>query len=164
MSVTIELNAPHGWRLLIDGRPTQGDAHFKTARDATERAQIVSGARPLPPLVRGYLETALWASTDPDSGAPLDRAYSVQSFSERARATALEDCLDFASAVVDDIEAVERSVERIGHDFWLTRNRHGAGFWDGDYPEPHAARLTAAAHAAGSQNVLPTADGKLELG
>jgi len=22
-----------------------------------------------------------------------------------------------------------------GHDFWLTRNGHGAGFWDGDWPE-----------------------------
>ena len=22
---------------------------------------------------------------------------------------------------------------QIGHDFWLTRNGHGAGFWDGDY-------------------------------
>ena len=21
------------------------------------------------------------------------------------------------------------------HDFWLTRNGHGAGFWDGDWPE-----------------------------
>ena len=25
--------------------------------------------------------------------------------------------------------------ERIGHDFWLTRNGHGAGFWDGDWDE-----------------------------
>ena len=23
--------------------------------------------------------------------------------------------------------------EHIAHDFWLTRNGHGAGFWDGDY-------------------------------
>ena len=25
--------------------------------------------------------------------------------------------------------------ERIGHDFWLTRNGHGAGFWDGDWDD-----------------------------
>jgi hypothetical protein len=26
-------------------------------------------------------------------------------------------------------------LEQAGHDFWLTRNLHGAGFWDGDWPE-----------------------------
>ncbi len=36
-----------------------------------------------------------------------------------------------------------------GHDFWLTRNRHGAGFWDGDYPEPAASQLTKASHNYG---------------
>jgi hypothetical protein len=25
---------------------------------------------------------------------------------------------------------------RMGHDFWLTRNGHGAGFGDGDWPDP----------------------------
>ncbi len=35
-----------------------------------------------------------------------------------------------------------------GHDFWLTRNGHGAGFWDGDWPETGDA-LTEAAKAYG---------------
>lgn len=26
-----------------------------------------------------------------------------------------------------------------GHDFWLNRNGHGAGFWDGDWPVSGAA-------------------------
>jgi hypothetical protein len=34
-----------------------------------------------------------------------------------------------------------------GHDFWLTRNGHGAGFWDGDWTEPAATILTNAAKA-----------------
>lgn len=25
-------------------------------------------------------------------------------------------------------------IEQAGYDFWLTRNGHGAGFWDGDWP------------------------------
>ena len=41
------------------------------------------------------------------------------------------------------------AAELAGHDFWLTRNGHGAGFWDGDWQEPAAAALTAAAHAFG---------------
>lgn len=36
-----------------------------------------------------------------------------------------------------------------GHDFALTRNYCGAGFWDGDLPEELGARLTEAAHRAG---------------
>lgn len=36
-----------------------------------------------------------------------------------------------------------------GHDFWLTRNGHGAGFWDGDWPEPYATQLDNSAKAFG---------------
>ena len=32
--------------------------------------------------------------------------------------------------------------ERAASDFWLTRNGHGAGFWDGGWPEPHGTELT----------------------
>ena len=37
----------------------------------------------------------------------------------------------------------------LGYDLWFTRNRHGAGFWDGDWPEPQASVLTDAAHNVG---------------
>ena len=30
----------------------------------------------------------------------------------------------------------------VAHDFILTRNGHGAGFWDGDWHEPMATKLT----------------------
>ena len=36
---------------------------------------------------------------------------------------------------------------RAGHDFFLTRCGHGAGYWDGDWPEPYAEILTKAAQA-----------------
>jgi hypothetical protein len=36
-----------------------------------------------------------------------------------------------------------------GHDFWLTRNGHGAGFWDRDLGEI-GERLTKASEAYGS--------------
>jgi hypothetical protein len=49
-----------------------------------------------------------------------------------------------------------------GHDFWLTRNGHGAGFWDrglGRYGD----RLTAAAKAFGEVDVYLDDDGKVNL-
>jgi hypothetical protein len=38
-----------------------------------------------------------------------------------------------------------------GHDFWLTRNRHGAGFWDGHWRD--SAELTQIAHSYGEQHI-----------
>ena len=32
--------------------------------------------------------------------------------------------------------------EQAGHDFWLSRNGHGAGFWDGDWCDTYADMLT----------------------
>jgi hypothetical protein len=49
---------------------------------------------------------------------------------------------------------------QIGHDFWLTRNRHGAGFWDrglGDLGD----KLTAAAHTYGESNLYVGDDGQV---
>jgi hypothetical protein len=53
--------------------------------------------------------------------------------------------------------------EQAGHDFWLTRNGHGAGFWDGDWPEPAATELTDAAHAAGEISAYLGDDGFIHL-
>lgn len=67
---------------------------------------------------------------------------------------AAEDCAAFAQAQPD----VDWNRERAGHDFFLTRNRHGAGFWDGDWPKRLGEQLTAEAHAYGSANVFFDAD------
>ena len=48
--------------------------------------------------------------------------------------------------VEDALFGLDYTREQLGHDLWLTRNRHGAGFWDGDWPEPAAMILTDAAH------------------
>ena len=49
-----------------------------------------------------------------------------------------------------------------GHDFWLTRcHQPGAGFWDGDWTEPHAAKLTESAHSFGECDLVLGDDGKI---
>lgn len=50
-----------------------------------------------------------------------------------------------------------------GRDFWYTRNGHGCGFWDGDWPEPYATTLTEAARAFGSVDAYLGDDGKVYL-
>lgn len=48
-----------------------------------------------------------------------------------------------------------------GHDFWLTRNRHGAGFWDRGYSAEVSNALTNAAHAEGETDWYIGDDGRV---
>jgi len=50
-----------------------------------------------------------------------------------------------------------------GRDFWFTRNGHGCGFWDGDWPEPHATALTDAAKSFGEVDAYLGDDGRVYL-
>lgn len=84
-----------------------------------------------------YIEAALWSSTDnaDDSGGkPLDANYSIDDLAPECLAEMVKDCADFQASfgafITDD-------PGRAGHDFWLTRNGHGAGFWDGYWEDPY---------------------------
>lgn len=84
-------------------------------------------------MVRGYCECALFADCGPDDETH-DKEWS-QALTEQSVA----DCAAFLvyineqkPGLLDAIaeNAAEYSDERFGHDFWLTRNGHGAGYWD----------------------------------
>ncbi len=64
-------------------------------------------------------------------------------WSDEALERARVDCANFQAACESDLEGEDEA--RAGHDFWLTRNHHGAGFWDGDYEKAKGERLTKAA-------------------
>lgn len=103
-------------------------------------------------MVRAYLECAVWSSSDIDSDAceSLEHLnYSADDFTAAADDQARKDCDDFWQANRADLAATGASAEQHGHDFWLTRNRHGAGFWDRGYAADLSRRLTEAAHAYG---------------
>jgi hypothetical protein len=78
-------------------------------------------------VTKHYLIAALWSSTD-EHGEPLDAVYSLDDIAPEAQAKALEDCADFIQSCGEALEAL--NPEQVGHDFWLTRNHHGTGFWD----------------------------------
>jgi hypothetical protein len=81
-----------------------------------------------------YIATALW-STDDSNGDSLARVgYDLSD------ATRLEMNVDLtafcalvgSAGLADHQEIIDGD---LAHDFWLTRNHHGSGFWGGDYPE-----------------------------
>lgn len=63
----------------------------------------------------------------------------------------------------EGVEVVFPDDTRAGRDFWYTRNGHGAGFWDGDWPEPYGAQLAYASTAFGEVDAYLGDDGKVHL-
>ncbi len=112
-------------------------------------------------FIRSYMETAIWSSTDND-GIPLDDSkYANVEWSSEALKQIETDCQSFQEQIKSI--PVLRSESGIAHDFWLTRNHHGAGFWDGDYPKEVGERLTQIAHSFGESNIYIGDDGKFYL-
>lgn len=89
-------------------------------------------------FTRSYIEAALWSSTDnanESGGEPLDQNYSISDIAPETLAQMVSDCKDFQSSFGEYWTEKHNGEIRAGHDFWLTRNGHGAGFWDGDWKE-----------------------------
>jgi len=105
-----------------------------------------------------YIETALWSSndeSDDQGGEPLDRNYTRDDLAPETLEAIKADCLAFVD-LADELLDLEYS--QAGHDFWLTRNGHGAGFWDGDWPE-HGDKLTEISKGFGEANLYIGDDG-----
>jgi hypothetical protein len=112
-------------------------------------------------MIDGYVATALWSSID-DNEEHLDANYGPSDISDKAMAKMRTDCRDFlylCEAMQITLSGCDES--RVGHDFWLTRNHHGAGFWDGDYEEELGKQLTEIAHAFGEQDMYVGDDGQV---
>jgi hypothetical protein len=98
-----------------------------------------------------YLECAAWADKPEGCEASDFDAASV----ERAEC----ECKAFLYRALPWLDAW--TPEQAGHDFWLTRNRHGSGFWDRGLQ--YGDILTNIAHGFGELNVELRDDNLLEI-
>lgn len=101
-----------------------------------------------------YLDTLLWSETlswcDKDGksamlvcdagefedGTPLDQMFSRDEIPESIRESARDDLEAFARSCVDELGFNPVHMfdpAQVGHDFCLSRNGHGAGFFDDAY-------------------------------
>lgn len=137
-----------------------------------------------------YIECALWSSMGDwceDCGElpkdssetcacggkfisiPLDDEHDMSDIAPETLDRIIADCADFQEANAKLLSAwyseCGESMERAGHDFWLTRNRHGAGYWDrwneGTPQGKIGRKLTAAAHAYGTCDLYVGDDGRI---
>jgi hypothetical protein len=137
----------------------------------TECERILRAALPEPAdldaVLTAYVECAIWSSSD-EQGEPLDRDHDADDLAPETLASMREDVCAFLSdpdhANALDFWRAELGSEQVGHDFWLTRNGHGAGFWDRFMAEPGAGfgrKLTDASRPYGSCDLYIGDDGRI---
>jgi hypothetical protein len=129
----------------------------------------------------GYVEALLWsegcrgmiqhpdhehayAERPEDCDTSLDRFYDGGDLGADAMVEIINDVLDFVVMNWADLQEFARLTQRpadyAGHDFLLTRNHHGAGFWDRGAGEV-GERLTAASDPYGDTSAYVGDDGKV---
>ncbi len=86
-------------------------------------------------IVNAYMEAAIWADGNSDADFSMDEKFQVW-----------QEVMSFVELAGARLKGIDD--EMIGHDFYLTRNHHGAGFWDRGLGE-RGESLTKLAHTFG---------------
>ncbi len=124
-------------------------------------------------VLHGYLDALLWTGTfewmtntaerggEPLCGdSVLDHFAGIDDLPESIVKEATEDVDSFLDGVEDHARLFPNLHEigpvTMGHDLCLTRNRHGAGFWDGELGQL-GEYLTHAAHTMGGHYIMGAA-------
>ena len=87
-------------------------------------------------FIAGYVEAMLWANayTENDETGEMENAEDAHHFEANRALVETEDATAFYSDNLETLTEVHETYAQawdyMGHDFALTRNGHGAGFWD----------------------------------
>ena len=104
-------------------------------------------------VVQAYAEAALFTGmdeSDDNGGEPLDQNYSVEDITEESLENMHKDVREFVRENRETIESAlsnphypKLDESQLGHDYWMTRNGHGVGFWETpeDWPEVEGQAL-----------------------
>ena len=86
-------------------------------------------------IVDSYLETVLWVGND-ESSDFITKDLTIHDFDEKSKAQVKEDIIDFLEKAHSQDETTAElasyNESSFGHNFFLSRNRHGSGFFDED--------------------------------
>lgn len=91
-------------------------------------------------FTKAYIDCMLWSSGDGELES-LSEYYDYTDIAPEAIKKIVKDCNKFIEVAGPLLDGYDE--QQAGHDFWLTRNRHGAGFWDRtEYPKEVINQLT----------------------
>ncbi len=107
-------------------------------------------------VINHYLIAALWT-------AELDGRNVAEISAESIKKSEI-DVNNFVKGALPLLKQYKTPMTpaQLGHDFWLTRNHHGVGFWDRDLGEL-GDKLTELAHTFKAVNVFGENDNKDEI-
>lgn len=111
-------------------------------------------------FLEAYIAAAIWTDT-PDTGEDKE-PWTEENLAPETLAKMKADCAHFIKQNGPDLNGES---EQAGHDFWLTRNHHGAGFWDREESvyRGKGDALTEACKQWGETSLYLGDDGKLYL-
>ncbi|GAG51329.1 unnamed protein product, partial [marine sediment metagenome] len=145
-----------------DASGDSGDEE-KTVRndDDPPIASDIDPMKDLDAVVRDYLVAALWAdlTADDDQGTPLDN-YGIINIAPESIEKAKKEVADFEEKAGDLLDGLDDG--QVGHDIWLSRNGHGAGFFDRGYGEK-GDKLQDMARDMGTAHIYVGDDGKVYI-
>ena len=132
--------------------------------DLDEQENAAFSGREIEDAFDGLTEAALWSSVDMN-GDPLDEKFGPDDIAAETATQLREEFDDFVAANSATIARIREkhpccTPAQVGQDVWLTRNRHGAGFWDRGYGED-GDKLSEAAKVYGSFDLYVGDDGLL---
>ena len=108
-------------------------------------------------FLQAYKTAMLWSESDDDGNALID-SYDDADFSDELAEKIETDCKKFFDENYEIMVNANRDFSQHGHDFVLTRNGHGAGFWDRGYGKL-GEMLTEACKPYGEMNLYIGDDG-----
>lgn len=109
-----------------------------------------------------YIVCMLWSTSGTDQHGEEVESLEGFELSDEAKEKAMIDCDSFMDQhweLLSETPA-DYGYDQAGHDFWLTRNGHGAGFWDRGLGEI-GEQLTTAAQEIGQCDPYIGDDGKI---
>jgi hypothetical protein len=112
-------------------------------------------------ILSSYFESAFEDILADDVGDDAAKSFTIDDFSEETRIKAKEEIEQFMEKAGQYLTNV--TDEMIGHDFWLTRNHHGAGFWDRTGLEENGDTITKICQGFRELHVIVGDDDKLYL-
>ena len=107
-------------------------------------------------ILLGYLEAALWTEEEnilDEDGIVLDMDMVSQATKAEVKKD-IEKFLDLAGETAINEALNTNDEDFLGHDIWLTRNGHGAGFFDRDYSDETEKALMDAAKKIGEKHLF----------
>jgi hypothetical protein len=142
LAVDMDMDTPQGFKNM----------------DAIHHSNLISN---MDSFSQAYVEAALFSSTDnftynhgekksefdPEydedepsgiediGGEPLDKKYTINDIDPNTLRKMIADCNSFYDKYSELYHRAGWADDRAAHDFWLTRNGHGAGFWSRELNE-----------------------------